>query len=457
MTFLLPLLSAALAMPGAAFPSFQHQVEDASFASDKLAILRTAASTNTFTPGQVATLIGEMSFASDQLSALEVLLPRMEAGDPSAILAAFTFSSDREAAQQLLVTVPRVRAPTSALAVPVSSNALSCPMDASLPALEVAWSSTWSPAELAGLVTDLERASFSDDRMAILRARVTPRPEGLSGPQVLAILHTFDFSNDLEQVLQILDDHLLGMTVAEVRTLLDAYSFSDGKLGALRVLKDTLTDVEHKHQLLDAFSFSGDKAEAARILADVRPRSFLYGTVNSQRVVFVVDVSGSMQATFRTNQGRTLSRLDFVRCELNSVITQQLLPTAQFDVIAFSSGVTPWSPSLVVADPAHRTGAQTYVAGLRAVGATNVHDALRAAFELQPDTVYFLTDGAPTAGPVRDVDSLIARVGEWSAGGVHVNSVAFLTGAHASDDKSTSRRLMKGVAEVSGGVYRAIE
>ncbi len=336
----------------------------------------------------------------------------------------------------------------------ISTNAMSCPLDASLPALALNWSSTWSDADMSSLLSELRAEAFSDRRMDILRRRIDARPEALSGAQVVQILGTFDFSDDLETVANVVDENLLGMTVTEVAGVLEAYTFSDGKLAALRVLKDTITDVEHKVQLLDSFTFSADKTEAARILEEVTPRSFLFGTVHSQRAVFVVDTSGSMEATFRTNQGKSMSRLDFVRCELNTVLTQQLGPTSQFSIITFSDDANPWRRELVGTGGSAIPEAQTFVAGVRPRGATNIEAALRSAQAMNPDVIYFLTDGAPTAGAMRKATDLAALAQQ---GGDTVHAIAFLTGDHRADNKDASRDLMRSMAEATGGVYRAVE
>ncbi|MFT6161267.1 MAG: hypothetical protein ACI855_004214, partial [Myxococcota bacterium] len=96
--------SSAFAMPQSSYDSLVRQVDGESFSDDQLTVLRTAASANTFSPRQAAGLLNEFSFSSDQLSALRILAPRLEAGDNSVILSAFSFSSDQEEAQGILAS-----------------------------------------------------------------------------------------------------------------------------------------------------------------------------------------------------------------------------------------------------------------------------------------------------------------------------------------------------------------
>lgn len=60
----------ALAMPASSFESLVSQVDDASFSSDKIDTIRSAAQTNTFTAAQAARLLEQISMSSDQMDAL---------------------------------------------------------------------------------------------------------------------------------------------------------------------------------------------------------------------------------------------------------------------------------------------------------------------------------------------------------------------------------------------------
>ena len=97
-------------MPASDFSQLKSQVQQASFSSEKLSILSLSSQTATFTAAQIKVLISGISFASDQLEALEILAPRLE--DPSRsfiILEAFTFSSSKSEAQDIISrTAPKM-------------------------------------------------------------------------------------------------------------------------------------------------------------------------------------------------------------------------------------------------------------------------------------------------------------------------------------------------------------
>jgi len=90
------------AMSSTAFAGLVQAVKAASFGSDQVDILRTAAVGNHFRCEQVATLLGLMSFSSNQLDAVKALRPAII--DPEnawQLEAPFSFSSDKEQVRAL--------------------------------------------------------------------------------------------------------------------------------------------------------------------------------------------------------------------------------------------------------------------------------------------------------------------------------------------------------------------
>ncbi|HET7233087.1 MAG TPA: VIT and VWA domain-containing protein [Longimicrobium sp.] len=111
-------------------------------------------------------------------------------------------------------------------------------------------------------------------------------------------------------------------------------------------------------------------------------------------VVFVLDVSGSMQ-----DEGK----IDKARRALQYGI-RGLNPADRFNVIAFSGDTRLMEAGLVRADEAGRRRGAEWVGGLRPGGGTNINDALVEAMgqfprdAARPRMLVFLTDGLPTVG-----------------------------------------------------------
>ncbi|RMG15369.1 MAG: VWA domain-containing protein [Planctomycetota bacterium] len=188
----------------------------------------------------------------------------------------------------------------------------------------------------------------------------------------------------------------------------------------------------------------------------------IFGGVASERVVFVVDVSGSMETRCQDSEGGSRSRLDYVRAELDAVL-DGLDEATRFDLVAFSTQVRAWRGKLVRASAANKRKARGWLRrALRPDGETNIYGALEAAFRHRDaDTIYFLSDGTPTAGEVTVGEEILARVRQWNSGrGVRVHTIGFLAGAPGPlvlEDKGMSKRFLAALAKATGGTFRAYE
>jgi hypothetical protein len=108
----------------------------------------------------------------------------------------------------------------------------------------------------------------------------------------------------------------------------------------------------------------------------------------ARRIVFVVDKSGSMTDSF-----------DMVRRELLRSVGK-LTRSQKFHVICFSQKADD-RPAyeenpprrLVSAIESSRKELATFIAAVRPEGGTEPSPAMRRAFDLEPDLIYFLTDG----------------------------------------------------------------
>jgi hypothetical protein len=152
--------------------------------------------------------------------------------------------------------------------------------------------------------------------------------------------------------------------------------------------------------------------------ADRRAGATYYGIpVESRRILFVLDVSGSMSEAGGGDGGRT--RLEdavreWARC------VRGLDGESAFGVFAFSDGVRKWKPGIVRATAAARDEAKAWVEALAADSWTNTYAALEEAlgasaanpannmgedYALVPDTIFLLTDGAPTTAAGKPADA----------------------------------------------------
>ena len=181
---------------------------------------------------------------------------------------------------------------------------------------------------------------------------------------------------------------------------------------------------------------------------NARPPSdaHFYGLpLKSDRILFIIDTSSSMKLpTKNTNpaekwkppEGPTTPgdndapppppppeeilsgpKIDVAKHELKKAI-EKLPPSSMFNIIAFNTGVFKWRDTMQKADEKTKKEALKWVRALEPKGITYIDGALRLAFrmaglasfdkaypEVNIDTMYLLSDGAPTTDDISDVDS----------------------------------------------------
>ena len=133
--------------------------------------------------------------------------------------------------------------------------------------------------------------------------------------------------------------------------------------------------------------------------------------VVSRRVIFILDVSGSM-ATKVDTAGRT--RLDLAKEALVQALTRFTKET-RFNIVFFHTQVRAWGRKLMPATRANQKKAVGFVRSTRPMGATNLYGALELAFQdKDADTIYLLSDGSPTAGEIVDPARIAREVLSWN-------------------------------------------
>lgn len=163
--------------------------------------------------------------------------------------------------------------------------------------------------------------------------------------------------------------------------------------------------------------------------------------VFSKKMAFLLDVSGSM----REKSGDT-TRLGEAKVELVKVL-RALAKDARVNLIFFNGQVDPWQPRLVTIGP-NLAKAVAAVEALKAGGGTNIYDTLEKAIEdSDVDTIYLLSDGAPSVGKftaAADVLREVRRMNRKRQIAIHTISLG----------KSS---FMKNLAAENDGQYREVK
>ncbi len=140
----------------------------------------------------------------------------------------------------------------------------------------------------------------------------------------------------------------------------------------------------------------GDKSEVGGTMERDAPKFFSEEIV-SKRILFIIDVSGSMAAEdppAGDKQGG--KRIERAKAELVKVVSA-LNPKYKFNIIAYSDGVRSWQKARIVpATPANRQSAIKWVQGMQPAGFTRTDKALEEGFKNNEiNTIFLLSDGAP--------------------------------------------------------------
>jgi len=161
----------------------------------------------------------------------------------------------------------------------------------------------------------------------------------------------------------------------------------------------------------------------------------------AKRVVFVLDTSLSMRG----------AKIDAAKTELIRAI-KELPKEVYFDVIAFDNTVRVWRPELVAANEQTKQMAVNVVLEQPLKFKTASYDALEAAFGLNPEAIYFLSDGAPFGGKIDDPKTIISTISEIN----RVRRVSIHAIGVATKLSAVLESFMKGLAAANWGIYKPV-
>jgi hypothetical protein len=198
----------------------------------------------------------------------------------------------------------------------------------------------------------------------------------------------------------------------------------------------------------------------------------------SRRILFIIDTSGSMKEPIAKNKGTltgtsadeaeewNMTKIELAKRELKRSI-RGLEPDAWFNIVSFGTMVVRWKDAMAKGDMTTKNEAYAFVRDMEAAGGTWAYGAFQEAFRMagagatdkhyEPslDTIYFISDGAPTDNDMDkpkavDSDTVLAAVREWNrVGRIVVHTVAI-------DPKAAGGRFvdfMKKLAAQNDGQY----
>jgi len=181
----------------------------------------------------------------------------------------------------------------------------------------------------------------------------------------------------------------------------------------------------------------------------VKKSDSYYGieTGTSKKVVYVLDISGSMEGKAETDlKGNVITTVgskagnivgnkvggkvgNIISKQTNNQLTKlgkakkELMPSIRglkedmyFTLIVFENNVKKLNKQLVQANATNQNLAVAYLEKLESGGGTNMSDALEEAFALTDvETIFVLSDGEPNEGKIPNPDGILEAVAKWNS------------------------------------------
>ncbi|KAL4480290.1 hypothetical protein ABPG74_020806 [Tetrahymena malaccensis] len=319
-------------------------------------------------------------------------------------------------------------------------------------------SDAWMKNFLAGLSTQKN----DDSIIQYLQAQIPTDSHVFSTDQIISIFNTILLDSSRLQAITLMNPYILTLTSQNVVDILGKFIYSQNKMGALKLIANTLSDLTDasKKVIISKFTFSSDQSDATAILNAVSPRNCIYGTITEKVAAFIIDVSGSMDYTFKAN-GETISRLSYVKQQITKTITDQLKPYQKFNIIIFGNTASQWNTDYVDATPENIQAAIAYINKLTTIGYTNISAGLDLAFNTKQalNGIYLLSDGVPNTG-IQTVDGIKKYLTDKNANRtdkVHINTISFIMGGiEKQDERDLSFQFLNAIADVTNGSFKGI-
>ena len=191
--------------------------------------------------------------------------------------------------------------------------------------------------------------------------------------------------------------------------------------------------------------------------------------IRSKRVLFIIDFSGSMSQkvslTDRYAGGRQHIKYELVKRELERVV-RSLPKDAVCNVVFFNHAVSVWrlgknsaKPALVKMSDENKSDLLHYIMETNPSGSTNLYGSLKTAlamgergafdkyYKTAYDTMFLLSDGAPTSGETTDTNQILAEVRKINKlRRIKINTIVF-------GDETNNIEFMRQLAEQNSGKF----
>ncbi len=172
----------------------------------------------------------------------------------------------------------------------------------------------------------------------------------------------------------------------------DHFHGDQKRYAAFRDPKPKEKEEAQRDSIFKAANYEPESLQRMRL----QPQQYYGIDINAQRLMFIIDHSGSMK-----DYWGGMTRLDRAKAELTRAITE-LPGEAEFAIVFYHTSVRYWRNELVPATEENKREAISFIRRLGYGDKTNTYGALRFSLEFddQLEAVFLLTDGRPTIGEI---------------------------------------------------------
>ena len=196
------------------------------------------------------------------------------------------------------------------------------------------------------------------------------------------------------------------------------------------------------------------------------PIEFFDEEVEGDRVVFVMDYTGSMDApvghAITDENGHTISnptKMDHVKAEFAKAVLG-MSENVKFSAVMFSSsGIRVWKRQLMDATPQNKSAAIAWVRSFSPWGGTPIYDGFAAGANIPgTKTIILHTDGVVNSGKYPNPSSCgEAIINLAKSKGITVYTFGHcLATYYGSSEANAGRQMLKKIAQATGGTYTEV-
>lgn len=319
--------------------------------------------------------------------------------------------------------------------------------------------------EVRLLISNLTKNKNDQEKISTIEDFIT-RNDGkpISASNSIKIIQNLNMNSRLPYVLGLLKNYF-SITSKDLQTIMKNETNNISRIFILENLYMNLIDKDTVilNGILDSFECE-EKTKFKVLLEKSIPKDCFFGDLNISKVLFVFDLSGSMDEIF-TFDGVNYTRLEYLKENFIQAF-ENFNENQYYQIVTFSGNAKflhGGSSKLIQATESNIKLTIDAVYDLEANGRTNIGQGLELAFKTNEniDEIFLFSDGAPTVGlqtinQFKDMISLQYKLRKSkNLNGPKINvNLLMLGGGETSIERKIANSISSAIATFTGGVVK---